>query len=269
MKNNNAEVLQKLHNCLLDILIEIDRICRKHNIPYFLDSGTALGAVRHGGFIPWDDDADVGMIREDYERFIKAAGTELQPRFFLQTRATDPDFHKFSAKIRLNGTYFPESRNEGTSVHQGIFVDIFPFDYADDDENIAKKEIYKARRLYKLWGVRHRHPAKENVFRKMVRTLFLVIPESRIESMCEEHFKKHQKSPTNTVVSYSYKMNSYMILLFKISDMKPTHNIDFEKHSFEIMNNTDTYLKTMFGEYDKLPPEEERIWHFNGEIKFH
>lgn len=264
----NEEVLKKLHSALLEILIEIDRICRKYCIQYFLDSGTALGAVRHDGFIPWDDDADVGMVREEYEKFIKAASTELGEQFFLQTRETDPQFSKFSAKIRLNGTYFPESRNAGTEIHQGIFVDIFPFDYINDNKEKAIAEIKKSRRLYKLWALRHRHPKKESPVKKLARQIIRIVPEGVIEKRCNALFLKYQSKPTETLVSYSYKMSGYKILLFQKKDLTPSTDIGFEGHSFQIMNNYDSYLKTMYGDYMQLPPVEKRVCHFDGEIRF-
>ena len=264
----DENTLDKLHTALLDILGEIDRICRKHDIQYFLDSGTALGAVRHGGFIPWDDDADVGMIRSEYERFVKIAAEELDERFFLQTRETDPDFFKFSAKIRLNNTYFPEERNEGTGVHQGIFVDIFPFDYISDDPGKAVSDIKKARRLYKLWAIRHRHPKGERFSRKAVRSCFRIVPERFFENRCRRHFLKYNEKQTKTVVSYSYKMNNYKILFFKKEDMFPGIDIQFQDRVFEVMNNYDAYLTIMYGNYMELPPLEKRVCHVNGEIKF-
>lgn len=101
----SAEDLDRLHRAELEIMDEIHRICMKHDISYFLDSGTALGAIRHGGFIPWDDDVDVGMLRADYEKFIKVARDELAPAFFLQTFESERYYSKFNAKIRMNNSF--------------------------------------------------------------------------------------------------------------------------------------------------------------------
>jgi len=266
--SGNNEQLKKLHEALLDILDEIDRICRKNDIMYFLDSGTALGAIRHGGFIPWDDDADVGMLREDYERFLVAAKEELSPRFFLQNQYTQPEYLQFNSKIRLNHTFFPEIRNEGTSLHQGIFVDIFPFDYISDNQMQAKADVDKSRKLLKLFAIRHRHPKSEALPRKIIRSVAKVVPESIILRQCINHFHKYDSNPTNTVVSYSYKMNSYKYLWFSKEEMYPSVDIVFEGHTYEIMNNWNQYLTTMYGDYMKLPPEDKRVWHFEGEIRF-
>ena len=117
-------------NVELQIMDEIDRICRKHNIRYFLAGGSMLGAARHNGFIPWDDDIDVGMFREDYERFLKVCESELSKEFFLQTNHNDKGYTLFLAKIRKNDTTAIRQKEFicGATFNQGIFVDIVPFD---------------------------------------------------------------------------------------------------------------------------------------------
>ena len=268
MSTKQNETLNKLHSSLLEILDEIDGICRRNGIMYFLDSGTALGAVRHGGFIPWDDDADVGMLREEYERFLIAAKKELSPRFFLQNQDTQPEYLQFNSKIRLNHTFFPESRNEGTNLHQGIFVDVFPFDYISDDQKQAKADVDKSRKLLKMFAIRHRHPPKEALLRKIFRSVAKIIPESIFARQCIKQFHKYDSNPTNTVASYSYKMNSYKYLWFNKTDMSPSVDINFQGRTYKIMNNWDQYLRIMYGDYMKLPPEDKRAWHFEGEIRF-
>ena len=264
----NAEMLTKLHSRLLMIIDEIDRICRKNKIAYFLDSGTALGAVRHKGFIPWDDDADIGMLRDDYDRFIEVAQSELSEKFFLQTSKTDKGYSKLSAKIRINNTFFPEHRNENAKMHQGIFVDIFPFDYVADDFKKAKKDILKARRLNKLYALRLRKPKNENIVRRVVRGFVRLIPEAFIYKLCCNHYKKYQNKKTNTCTCYAYKMSDTMFLTFDVDKLLPTMDVEFENRMYEMMNNSDYYLRKMFGDYMQLPPIEKRICHLSGNIVF-
>ena len=121
-------LLDKIHRTEMDIMREIDRICRKHNLTYFLSCGTLLGVVRHKGFIPWDDDMDIDMTRENYDKFIAACKTGLNPEFRLQTWITDPNYHNGFAKILLKGTCAIEKRGETTLCEKGVFVDIFPWD---------------------------------------------------------------------------------------------------------------------------------------------
>lgn len=121
----------------LEILLEVDRICRKHRISYFLDSGTALGAVRHKGFIPWDDDIDIGMLRDDYERFLSVAQEEMGQDYFLQTYRTDGTPIMF-AKVRKTGTTFVEFRLRKFPINHGLFIDIFPYDYLPQEGDVWK-----------------------------------------------------------------------------------------------------------------------------------
>lgn len=120
--------LQQLQQALYQTLAEVDRICMKHGIRYFVTGGTAVGAYFWGKILPWDDDVDVGMMRPDYERFAKIAQEELGDRFFLQTPDTEPHTPFYFMKVRMNGSRFSESTFKDIKMHQGIYVDIFPFD---------------------------------------------------------------------------------------------------------------------------------------------
>lgn len=260
--------LGKLHDHLLEIMVEIDRLCRKHNITYFLDSGTALGAVRHKGFIPWDDDVDIGMMRDEYDRFIDIAEKELSPKFFLQTRDTDKAYYMQKAKIRMNGTFFPEGRDEWIEYHHGIFVDIYPFDYICDNKRLAIKDIKKARFLLSLVNTRVRRPPQESLFRKIVRKLSTIIPEEYLFDCCHKQFTKYNSKKTQTVTCYVYMQSFKKIILFNVKDIYPSIDIEFEGLKFQIMNGYDKYLQTMYGDYMKLPPKKDRFTHFHGEIKY-
>ena len=126
-KYKEGELLQ-LHEVLYELLGEIHRICAKHGIPYFLIGGSAIGLYYDKAILPWDDDLDIGMTREDYNRFLSIASQELSPEYFLSY--IDTDFHTpfFYAKVKKNGTLFVEGRYKNLEMHHGIFVDIFPFD---------------------------------------------------------------------------------------------------------------------------------------------
>lgn len=121
--------LQELKNIELDIFKQFLRVCRELHLKYYLVCGTLLGAVRHGGFIPWDDDIDVGMPREDYEVFVKKGQTLLPDPYFLQTNETDPEFSANFAKIRNSNTTFVETSLRHCKVNHGVYIDIFPLDY--------------------------------------------------------------------------------------------------------------------------------------------
>ena len=141
--------LEKLHSLELDIAVTVKEICERHHIRYFLLAGSVLGAIRHKGFIPWDEDMDIGMLRDDYEQFLTACRDELDDnKYFLQTEDTDAAYALPFAKIRLNNTRIIEGFSKGVPCHQGIFVDIFPFDSVPDDPKLQKKQ-YRQRWIWK------------------------------------------------------------------------------------------------------------------------
>lgn len=120
--------LTRLHQTLYEILAEVVRVCDKHNIHYFITGGTAIGAYFWKKILPWDDDIDIGMFRSDYEKFIEIAPKELGKDFFLQTPDSDPHVPFFFIKVRMNDTEFCESTFQHIDMHQGMYIDIFPFD---------------------------------------------------------------------------------------------------------------------------------------------
>ena len=147
-KELDSKTLKKLHDVELEILQEIIRICKKYDIKYYLAGGTLLGAVRHKGFIPWDDDLDIGMLREDYDKFMKYGIKEIDDKYFIHCDKTDPNYWLPFIKVRKNSTTFVEELlNKKEVLHNGIFVDIFPMDNCN---NLLLKVIKKLKKLLVL-----------------------------------------------------------------------------------------------------------------------
>ncbi len=152
---------KRLWGVMLDMVVQIDRICNKHGITYFLCGGSLLGAIRHKGFIPWDDDFDVMMKRNDYNRFCEVAPKELDFPFFFQTEKTDPGYLIRHGKIRnsLTTGMFKSHKGKGFGFNQGVFVDVFPLDNLPDNLDVRKAYYDK---LYDLWGKVYRISAYVN-----------------------------------------------------------------------------------------------------------
>ncbi len=157
----DRENLRRLQLTELEMLRELDRICRKNQIGYIIDAGTLLGAVRHGGFIPWDDDVDVRMLRKDYDRFCEACQRELKQEYFLQTYRTDPGYRWGYARILKNGTVFKRKGQSILKARNGVFIDVFPNDSLPDnflDNRICTCVSWICRKLlYSEVGARNRN----------------------------------------------------------------------------------------------------------------
>lgn len=143
------EILARVQPVLLEMLEEIDRVCRENHIRYFLYRGTLLGAVRHQGFIPWDDDLDVAMLREDYETFRRLAPEKLDSRYCFQDWHTDPGYALPFGKLRKRNTVYLEAKSRRLSEN-GFYVDIYPLDYAPEDARERKNLAQTLLQLFRL-----------------------------------------------------------------------------------------------------------------------
>lgn len=137
--------LARLHGELLDIMAEIIRVCDVCGIPYFIQGGTAIGALFNKGIVPWDDDIDIGMMRADYERFLQLAPQHLRPQYFLEWFGTESNTPFYFAKVKKNGTLFVEEMFRNMDIHHGIFVDIFPYDRIPDNKWLERLHRFRSR----------------------------------------------------------------------------------------------------------------------------
>ncbi len=263
----DTRALNQLHNVHLEMIDEIDRICSKHGLSYWLDSGTALGAIRHKGFIPWDDDVDIGMMREDYEKFIAIAKKEISSDYVIQDNITEPRYNNFHIKVRKLNTIYPQSYNSQYK-YRGIQLDIFPFDYVPDD---SKKTIRKCKWLQKyriFCFIATREVLSHNPIKRLVQRAIKLVPAAVYRNYFERSCQKYNDTPTDYLTSHTYRMQREKVRIFKTKDLIPTKRIRFEDREYSIMNNPDEYLKTMYGDYMTLPPEDKRVYHLIGEIIF-
>lgn len=245
----------------LNMLYEIERICKKHDISYLLFAGSALGAVRHKGFVPWDDDLDVIMLRGDYERFLEIAPNELGEDCFLQKEFSEHWPMPYS-KLRKNNTayierYIPKDKE----THQGIYVDIFPCDNLSDNKLLRKIQFFAskvviAKSLYKRGYLTD--SAKKKVFMQFCR--FLPIkPFAAI-------VKLHSRKNTKMVHSFFGASSKYEKSVYKREWISDTVNMQFEDGSFPVSKHYDALLTTLYGDYMTPLPEKDRVCKVHAEI---
>ena len=264
----NKEILRKLQLTELEMLVEVDRICRKYNINYSLDGGTLLGAVRHKGFIPWDDDADIMMSRSEYERFFNICKKELDTeKFFLQEFRTDSKYRWGYSKLRRNGTVFLREGQEHIKCHHGVFIDIFIFDNVPDDyfaRRLQYAVCYCIRKgLYSEAG----RKCADTLLKKSIYELISFIPRSFWENALlvargisaekETQLISHLTYPNRKQIKYGLSAQYY----------DEYTELDFENHRFMVIKNYDQYLRDLFDDYMVLPPVEKRKIHPVSKIK--
>ncbi|MDR3001297.1 MAG: LicD family protein [Fibromonadaceae bacterium] len=255
------KILRELQLIQLECLTELDRICRANDIDYSLDGGTLLGAVRHGGFIPWDDDIDVIMLRDDYEMFYGVCKTELDSkRFFLQERRTDPHYCVGYPRIRRNGTVYRRAGHEHMKYHEGVFIDIFVLDNVPDNKflRILHRFVCFCNRKI-LWSKSGKRIAP-NVFWRSWFSLVSLIPAAFafwcndvIARVCNR--RKTELVRHNTHPYPNPKVCGYGIpcdLLERYTEL------EFEEQRFRAVAENERYLTMLYGNFMILPPVEER-----------
>lgn len=263
-KQIEDKTLKQLHEVEMEILDEIDRVCKKNNINYFLTGGTLLGAVRHQGFIPWDDDMDIGMFRRDYDKFLEVAKRDLKKEYFLHTESTDPNYWLTFSKVRKNNTLFLEKANSNINniQHSGIFVDIFPFDNAsklDSKRQHVNAAIVKliVDALFYKSGVysntkRCNHP-------RLVR-MFSVLSIKQLHKLKNKIMTGNNDDNSKYIICYatgfSYPRDTHLR-----SSFAPFKLMKFENRKYWCPNDPDAYLKKGYGDYMKLPDPKDRVNH--------
>lgn len=259
----NCYELKKLHSLLLLIMCEIDKICKNYNLKYSLWAGSLIGAIRHNGFIPWDDDLDIAMPRDDYEKFCMIFKNIRNTKFSLVSLDDHMYGYGFS-KVILNGT-----RIEQLGVKNGknleIWVDIFPYDNIPNSKFgriLQKSKNYFFMKLLEekydgIYG--KKNPLKFLGF-KFLHLLNLVINDNWSKLKLDNNMKKYDKIHTSHISCLSSPYGYYKEIL--PSDFfNDICEHKFEDYYFSIFNEYDFYLKKIYGDYMKLPPIEKRHVH--------
>jgi hypothetical protein len=246
--NPEGSDLRRMQMRMLDILTEVDKICKKHNIPYWLAGGTLLGAVRHGGFIPWDDDLDIELMREDYLKLIPLLRRELSKEFVVQTNKSDKNYFLTFAKVRDRKTIISENKQSDINYkYRGIYIDIFPMEYS----NLPLLKLSSYLNYYVVGTLSKKKNDRLGI--KCVVTNFIYHFLQCLYSFFRLLPFKSKK------IAYSYGV--YFPLRCSYDVIFPISKILFEGKEFNAPNSPTAYLKSNFGDYMTLPREELRDTH--------
>lgn len=261
-----------LKKTILIIANEVKRICEKNKINYGLSSGSLLGAVRHKGFIPWDDDFDIDMTRENYEKFIIACRNDLGDDFFLQTCETDEYYPYGYCKVLLKGTRAIQLSSANTKYQNGIFVDIFPWDNVSD--NILAKHIqmfivYVCTKILMLKSgaiiIAKTGIAKRIVF-YIIGVFEKIFPRKNLIKLRDIFLKKYSSATKKVacmVGKASYKKTEIKRDMFDQYTILP-----FENTSFSAILGYDHLLTRLYGDYMQIPPVDQQVTHDFIEVDF-
>lgn len=255
------EILRRVQLEQLDILREIHRVCVENNISYFLDSGTLIGAVRHKGFIPWDDDIDIGMLREDYDRFSELAPKKLGKDFYWQTWKGDVSYAFPFGKVRRRNTVCLEEKSGETS-ECGFYVDVFPYDNALSNKDERQKMLKKLVFLQNCLLMKHHYKPWLNNGKVRIKTrvkfLFYQIVSAFYshEKMVDKYEKLVYACPESGLVYEN--IGFHFLNVFKKEWMSKVKEGQFEGEMFYIPVGTHERLKEEYGDYMQLPPEDKR-----------
>jgi len=258
-----SQDLRKMQMIILEMLIEFDRICRKHDIKYSIDGGTFLGAVRHKGFIPWDPDADIVIMRDEYNRFFELCKTELDSeRFLLQDYRTDPYYRWGYARILRKNTEYIRAGHEHIGAKNGIFIDIFTMDSVPDSFIFRRVHCISCFCIRKiLWSKAGRKVHPSFLKRKWYGLLSLIPRDfmfkirDMVAACCNKNsiseLVRHMCSPHPKGHIYGFPRKLFDDLV----------EYEFEGHKFFAFKDYDWYLKSIYGDYMTPPPPEGRTSH--------
>lgn len=253
-------VLRKLQLTQLEILKVFDEFCRAHDLKYSLYAGSLLGAVRHRGFIPWDDDLDVCMSREEYDRFLKLWPEHPVEGYVLQNKENSKYFDQSFTKLRKDHTTFLQNRREIGNHHTGIFLDIFPMDRIPNGK--WNRAVFRMRCMVYQLITREFVPPKGNLVVKFGSAILLAcVPKARRPKLRSRLLSRITEHHADT--------NCETVFIETMATIGKPHTallaeryveLPFEDGAFLCFAYWDAYLTRKFGDYMQLPPEEERAW---------
>ena len=263
--------LEQLHKVEIEILDEIDRVCKKRGLKYCLVGGTLLGAIRHNGFIPWDDDLDVAMPREDYDEFVRFCQNDLSDDFYLHDINSDESYWLPFVKVVKKYTLFDEKNTAGLNCKTGIYVDVFPLDDAKEVKSFGKQlctRMIKEINLIYLYKIGYHKTHKIRTARRLIFTVLSLLTTKKWHKIQTIFMKRYSGASAEYYVNYASNYCPIKQTMPK-KVYEPFSEVVFEGKKYPAPADTDYYLSRIYGaNYMELPPIEKRVTHNPNRIVF-
>lgn len=238
---------------ILEMVKDIDKVCKENNITYYLAYGSCLGAVRHNGFIPWDDDFDIILKYEDYNKFIKACQNDLDNnKYFVQTLETDPNYYLSFAKIRNIQTTLIEENNKLENMVNGVYIDVLPL--VGYPKGKFKQAILKMNRAFVLSA--NRNIINNRFLYSIFKIILKLFGKNRIINYCTKQCIKYKCEDCDEIISV-FDGDSVQIGLTSNAILGQPKYVKFEDIELPIPENYDPYLKNLYGDYMQIPSKEQ------------
>ena len=277
-RDYDPATLARLQALLHEMLADFDALCHKHGLHYFAGGGTAIGALRHGGMIPWDDDIDLNFLRADYERFLEVAEKEYGDKYYVVNARKYPDYPLMTTRWCLRGTVFREECFRDLDVPLGIFLDIYFFDPIPDDEAKARRQWRRAW----LWGklMILRQVSNPVLFGRGLRRVLLaaackighfvlrvLFRQSYLARKAEEWSRKSEGRPGCARAAWMFDTALYLSVI-EAGPAVQARRVPFDGGDVDLAGNCEDYLRAHYGDFMKVPPPEKRHNHPPFELDF-
>lgn len=268
---DDPKMLHRIQELLTHILSEFDRVCSELGIPYVVYGGTAIGAVRHSGFIPWDDDVDVCMLRDDYERFLTEAPTVLKPEYFIANSRTDVEFPNMFSVLGLRGTEFISEFIKHSPYKMPLSIDIFPFDKVPSSSRKYKMQVKEAwfwGRMMYLQGTPKPYLGFDSLLAKAIHAVtsvaygamkILQVSPGTLQNRWERAARRFEGSNGSRFTDYTDRDPKAWEV--DVSDLLPSIGTSFEEITVQMPRKYNDILTRGYGDYMSLPPEAKRKNH--------